>query len=157
MNASVLNQIAALDGLSLVALKERWRELMGTDAPAYSRRLLIRRLAYRIQELAYGGLSEEQGRQMDEILQAAGGDGKASPRGRSMREKRKPGQPVPGTRLLREWRGQRHEVLVGERGFEFGGRRYRSLSAIANDITGTRWNGPAFFGLRGDKRKETAA
>ena len=62
--------------------------------------------------------------------------------------------PPRGTRLIREFRDVRYEVLVAERGFEFEGRKYRSLSAIAREITGTQWNGPAFFGLRGKGAKE---
>jgi hypothetical protein len=64
--------------------------------------------------------------------------------------------PVEGTRLVREWNGERHEVTVVAGGFEYGGRRYRSLTAVATAITGAHWSGPAFFGLRSAKQKEGA-
>jgi hypothetical protein len=66
---------------------------------------------------------------------------------------KKPACPVPGTLLIREWRGGRHEVTALENGFEYGGRKFRSLSAIAFHITGTKWNGPAFFGARNGEGK----
>lgn len=153
-DASVLGQIAELERLPFPALKDRWRELMGTEPPGYGRRLLFRRLAHRLQELAFGGLKEEHYRMMDEILREEGLDELASIPGRGKTPKRKPGQAVTGTRLIREWRGQRHEVTVVQGGYEFQGRLYKSLSAIAKVITGTHWNGPAFFGLRPAPRKE---
>ena len=75
---------------------------------------------------------------------------------RMTRRQRKNGVPVAGTRIVRDWHGKRHEVTVTEGGFEYEGRRYRSLSAIARAITGTRWNGPAFFGLRKPERQKEA-
>jgi len=151
---SVLAQIAELERLPFPALKDRWRELMGTDPPGYGRRLLFRRLAHRIQELAFGGLKEEHHQMMDQILKEEGLDELASIPGRGKAPKRKPGQPVLGTRLIREWRGERHEVTVVQGGYEFQGRLYKSLSAIAKALTGTHWNGPSFFGLRTAGKKE---
>jgi len=140
-------QLAELRHLSMAGLKQRWRDLIGTDPPEYNRKFLVSRLAYRVQELAYGGLSASALADMDAILDDAGCD----KLGR-MRRRRNKGtghrKLLIGTRLVREWNGERHEVTVVPGGFEYRGNRFPSLSAIARIITGTRWNGPGFFGLR---------
>jgi len=153
MNTSVVKQIADLDRASMADLQHRWEQLMGTEPPRYNREFLVRRLAHRLQELACGGLSQAARTKMDRLLEEAGYDEIGAERA-----DRRPAQgrgelPVLGTRLIRDWNGERHEVTVVQGGFGFQGRRYRSLSAIAAAITGTHWNGPAFFGLR-SKRKE---
>ncbi len=147
MSQTTLKQIAALEKLSYADLQDRWQMLIGTDPPRYSRQLLIKRLAYRLQELAYGGLSAETRDRMDQLLDEAGYNELGTMRPRR-RRKGKQDTPVVGTRLVREWEGERHEVTVTAAGFEFEGRPYRSLSAIANTITGGHWNGKAFFGIR---------
>ncbi len=151
--SSVVRQIADLETLPAAQLEARWRALFGTDPPACQRRFLVKRLAYRIQELAYGGISEAARSRMEEIAQEAGLDEEASLTGRGRRtQKRKRELPVAGTRLVREWNSKRHEVTVTTTGFEFEGRPWRSLSAIANAITGGHWNGRVFFGLRPTER-----
>jgi len=132
---SVLKQVMELSTLDFAELKARWAELYGTEPPAYNRAHLVKRLAYRIQELAYGGLSKEAQARLEGL-------------GETRRSGRRGDLPVAGTLLVREWQGKRCEVTVTRDGFEFEGRPYRSLSAIARTITGTSWNGPAFFGLR---------
>jgi hypothetical protein len=154
MSDSTLRQVAQLSKLSFPELQERWRSLFGSEPPAYHRRFLVKRLAYRIQELAYGGLSEATRSQMADILQDAGLDEQASIPGRGRTQKRPNDLPLAGTRLVRIWNGDRHEVTTIQGGFEYQGRRYRSLSAIAKAITGTHWNGRAFFGLRGGTPRE---
>ena len=149
MKQSVLKQVAELPELDSDQLKERWRALFGSEPPAYNKPYLIKRLAYRIQELAYGGLSDAAQAQLRDALHEDDG----LP-GRMQRRRRKPGMPVVGTRLVREWQGNRYEVTVVSGGFEFEGRKYRSLSAITKAITGTHWNGPGFFGLRQQLKKE---
>ena len=140
---SVLKQVAELNDMDLHELRQRWCELFDSEPPSYGRSMMMKRLAYRIQELAYGGLPCEVRHQMDHILDGAGYD----EIGRKGNVK-KPAGPVPGTLLIREWRGDRYEVSALENGFEYRGRRFRSLSAVAFHITGTKWNGPAFFGVR---------
>ena len=140
---SVLRQVAELNDMDLGQLKERWRELFDAEPPSYGRAMMMKRLAYRIQELAYGGLPEETRDRMDRHLHGAGYDDM----GRKGHVKKQTG-PVPGTLLIREWKGRHHEVSALGNGFEYGGQRFRSLSAVAAHITGTKWNGPAFFGLR---------
>ncbi len=154
MKSSVLAQLAELERLSHVSLKRRWRDLFGNEPPAYGRQFLRRRLAYRIQERAFGGLSENARTQMEALVPSVESQENQSAPSRAKPGKTKPGLAPPGTRLIREFRDKRYEVVVGEKGFEFEGRRYRSLSAIAREITGTQWNGPAFFGLREKSTKE---
>jgi hypothetical protein len=111
-------------------------------AAPFNRRYLESRLAYRIQELAYGGLRPETIRRLERLGEELdGGDRKKS-------RVRADTMPIAGTRLIREWQGVEHVVTVTSDGFEWQGRPYRSLSAIARAITGTRWNGWVFFGLK---------
>jgi len=128
-----------LPTLDLGELRELWCQLYKTEtAPRLSRELLMRAIAYRMQEVASGGPRLELQRRLRQIaleLQTTG------------RLRMRP-QVKPGTRLLREWRGQNHEVLVLDNVFSWQGTHYRSLSAIARQITGTAWSGPLFVGLR---------
>ena len=142
MTDSVLASIVALATLPMPALKERWRELLDSDPPPFNRAYLISRLTFRIQELAYGGVSLATTARLDAI----GTDDKYVDR--EAARKRLPERPVPGTRLVREWQGTEHAVTVLDDGFEYCGRPYKSLSAVARAITGTRWSGPLFFGVR---------
>jgi len=141
-DASVLARVAALRTKSVADLKTEWRALFGRDAPNNSRPFLELRLAHRIQELSYGG----PGRPTVRLLDALADERHGKP-GRKvlMRQSR---TPVAGTRLVREWNGVEHTVTVLRDGFEFEGRLYKSLSAIARGITGTQWNGWRFFGIR---------
>ena len=153
MTTGVLKQIAELPTLPYDRLKALWREYFGAEPPAYRRGFLIRGLAHRIQELAYGGLSSAHQARLEALI--AEDDGTRNGRKR-IRSAPKGEQLLLGTRLVREWKGVAHEVTVIEGGFEYQGRRYRSLSAAARAIAGTRWNGPLFFGLR-NHRGERAA
>lgn len=143
MENNVLGQVTALAGKEMADLRVLWRDLYGSEPPRHNRAFLVKRLAYRIQELAYGGLSAQTVRRLDALAD------EEEARVSGKRPRRRPSdQLVAGTRLVREWDGVEHGVTVLADGFEFQGRRYRSLSAIARAITGTRWNGPLFFGLR---------
>ena len=145
----VLRQLAELERLSVPDLADRWMALMGDDPSRCNRRYLIKRLAYRIQELAYGGLTAQDRDRMERLLDAEGYDDQGFAVTKAKRRPaNKDGKFLPGTLLIREWAGERHEVRVLERGFDYRGLPYRSLSAVARFITGTQWNGPAFFGLR---------
>jgi len=139
---SVLAQITELKTLSITDLKARWQGLFGTAAPLYNRRFVESRLAYGIQKLAYGGLKPETIKRLEQLgEQLDGGDAK-------VRRQRMDRMPIAGTQLLREWQGVEHVVTVRVDGFEYRGRLYSSLSAIARQIAGTRWNGRVFFGLK---------
>ncbi len=122
-------------------LKAMWRELFAAEPPRHNRKYLESRLIYRIQELAYGGLRPETRKRLAALAE------EMDTRGRG-RGKRIDNRPIAGTRLIRDWQGVEHTVTVLTDGFEYEGRPYRSLSAVARAITGTRWNGLVFFGLK---------
>jgi hypothetical protein len=139
----VLCRLAALQTASTADLKQHWRELFGREPPAFNRAYLQSRLAYRVQELAYGGLKPETITRLEALGEKLDGGNI------TLRRIRADDRPIAGTRLIREYQGVEHVVTVLQDGFEYEGRPYRSLSAIARAITGTRWNGWTFFGLRG--------
>ena len=141
-HAGILAQLAALKTMSTPALKTRWRELYSTEPPPYNRRFLESRLAYRVQELVYGGLKSETVERLEALGEQLDGGNIAT------RRIRTDDRPIAGTRLIREWKGTEHCVTVLEDGYEYQGRPFKSLSAIARAITGTRWNGWVFFGLK---------
>jgi hypothetical protein len=132
-------RLAALNELTAQQLRDEWRRLYRGQPPRLSRDLLIRTIAYRIQELAYGGLSKASQRKLDALTKElqAKGNIVITPDA-SLR---------PGTRLVREWRGRTHTVVVKEDGFEYAGNTFPSLTNIAHSITGAHWSGPRFFGL----------
>ena len=142
MNDPVLARLAALKTTPTPQLKEQWRQLFEGEPPAFNRRYLESRLAYRIQELAYGGLKPETGRRLEKLGEELDG-GRVDVRKRPANDR-----PISGTRLIRDYQGIEHCVTVRDNDFEYQGRPYKSLSAIARAITGTRWNGWMFFGLR---------
>ena len=135
-------RLAALKTTPTPDLKVRWRELFASEPPPFNRQYLVTRLAYRIQELAYGGLKPETIRRLEKLGEDLDG---GNPIKRRIRTDLK---PITGTRLLREWQGVEHIVTVTADGFEWQGRPYQSLSSIARAITGSRWNGWVFFGLK---------
>ena len=140
--ADVLGRLAALKTTATPELKQQWRDLFGAEPPPYNRRFLESRLGYRIQELAYGGLKPETLARLEKLGEQFDG-GKVA-----VRRIRGDDKPIAGTRLIREFQGVEHTVTVLQDGYEYQGRPYQSLSAIARAITGTRWNGWVFFGLK---------
>lgn len=141
MDPEITNQIAQLRHLSRQELLDLWQKLYRRAAPQGIRReLMVPFLAYRIQENAYGGLTPTTRCELRRI--ARGLEKSGTP------EVRIPRKIKPGTCLLRHWRGEGHEVRVTVSGYEYRGASFPSLSHIARQITGTRWSGPAFFGLR---------
>ena len=136
-------RLAALKTTPTPDLKQQWRDLFDSEPPPFNRRYLESRLAYRIQELAYGGLKPETIRRLERLGEELDGGDKKKRGIRADRDR-----PITGTRLLREWQGVEQIVTVTADGFEWQGRPYKSLSAIARAITGTRWNGWVFFGLK---------
>ena len=148
LHSDISREIVSLRSLPVCQLKERWRALYGSEPPhRISRELLTRAVAYRIQEQAFGGLKPSTRR----LLQRLGNDARS-------------GQPLSlspmapattGTVLMRDFQGTTHEVKVVDGGVLYKKRRYRSLSEVARLITGVRWSGPLFFGLRSKPEKET--
>ena len=150
---SVLRQLAALQKLSEPELREKWRDLYGSEPPYFRPTFLRKRLAFRIQELFYGTLSDESVKKLSEMAlndpMSNISRHEKNPKGNNADEK-----TLPGTRLLREWNGRQYEVIAKEKGFEYDGMEFRSLTAVARKITGVQWNGPVFFGLKKSRRKE---
>ena len=137
-----LDRLQDLDG---AALRDEWRRLCRSEPPRISRDLLMRSIGYRLQELEFGGLPKWARQSLAGATAGAGPRDKAEPR-----DKAPPASEPrlkPGARLVREWRGRTHTVMVLDEGFEFEGRRYRSMTQVAREITGAHWSGPRFFGL----------
>jgi hypothetical protein len=140
--AAVASEIAHLRGLDLDGLRARWRSLTGRAAPArVPKTLLLRVLAYRVQAAALGDLDRVTARLLARLASQPSGDRVDVPVPDRIGIK-------PGTVLVREWDGTPQRVMVLADGFTWNGATYRSLSQVARAITGTRWNGPRFFGLR---------
>ena len=140
--AEVISEIARISALDATALRALWPAWFGKPPPARMRRdMLALALAYRIQCKALGGLSKQAVRTLDAVAAREFG-------GTAVRTSDQPRRLRPGTKLVREWHGAVHDVAVVEDGFVWNGTRYRSLSAVARAITGTRWNGLVFFGLK---------
>ena len=147
MNDSVLARVAALKSAPMADLKATWRDLFGKEPPPFNRRYLESRLAYRIQELAYGGLKPETVERLEALADDLDDDrSKVRRHGTNSR-------PIAGTQLVREWQGVEHRVTVTDGGFLHQSKPYKSLSAIARAITGTRWNGWVFFGLKNQRAR----
>ncbi|MXN66514.1 DUF2924 domain-containing protein [Stappia sp. GBMRC 2046] len=136
----VREELAHLPEFPPEDLKTRWQELYGAPPPKrLGRLIMIRAIAHRLQEMAFGGVSPATRRRLKRL----GADLAAGrvPKPASIKIK-------PGTRLLREWQGEMHEAIVLEREVVYRGQSFRSLSAVAREITGTPWSGPVFFGLK---------
>jgi len=147
---SIEGEIAQLRDLDLKGLRVRWRNAFGKPAPEHlTRYLLFRVIAYRLQADRFGDLDAET---LKVLKQAAGQEGPASAVSKTLaRLDQRRSVPPPGTVLVREWDRKSHRVMVMPDGFAWNGETFDSLSEIAFTITGTKWNGPRFFGLR-DRR-----
>ncbi len=137
----IAEKLSAIPGLTRVELIGRWRSAHGQSPPrAVGRRLLEHDAAYQVQAKAFGGLKPATRRKLARIFDDLSANREPAPH---------PVAVKPGTRLLREWQGVIHEVVVEDGGVRFRDQTYRSLSAVAREITGARWSGPRFFGLNG--------
>ena len=148
---SVVAQITQLPSLDMAAIKALWKRLYGGDTPTHNRQFLERRIAYRLQEIEFRkvdrNLMDRNDRRIKTIIET----GQNKKRDRDHR-------PVAGTVLSREYKGVIHRVIVTPDGqYDFQGRMYPSLSMIAREITGTRWSGPLFFGLKAPAIPKTKA
>lgn len=165
MTTSIAAEIAALRRMTVGELKARYIAAFGEASRSNNKDFLWKRIAWRLQELAEGGLSERARKRAQELANEADirirpPRGALSGNEPSSRH-REPGRnglsdprlPMPGTVITRSYDGQELSVLVLERGFEYQGRVYRSLSAIAQEVTGSHWNGFLFFGLTDKGRK----
>jgi len=133
-------EVEGLTRLSISELRAAWSRCLGEPAPNHGRDLLRRQLAWKLQARAHGGLSSDSRRRIRRLYQTFQENPRFTP------------SPIfdlhPGTILTREWQGVRHRVQVMHDGFAYAGERFESLSEVARRITGTRWSGPAFFGLK---------
>lgn len=162
----VEREIAALDGIDITALQNRWRELYKVPPPFKIRSGFLRRaIAYRLQELLYGGLSNATKKELRRIAEQArlnrshSGGRRSNEASEATVASLLPRRKYlsPGTRLLREWNGTTELVDVLDKGFGWRGKTYRTLSAVAVAITGTKWSGPKFFGLINTKKPKAKA
>lgn len=142
MDKTLLARITALPNRPLSELQALWRDVYETEPPGGRKSHIVRRLAYRLQELAYGVDPDIENRIEQQAYELFGP-------GRAQRKKRKQHyqRPIPGTKLIREYKGIEYQITVLEEGYEYAGCLYRSLSKVALAITGSNWSGPAFFGL----------
>lgn len=143
MNQSIEQEILSLPSKTLPELRRMWKELFKKEAPPYCRKYLIPKIAYRLQEIAYGKLSSKTTKRLDHLANRM-------EQGKKINSNN---LPIAGTKFVREYSGKDHEVLVTDTGFTYEGQFFTSLSAIAGKITGISRNGPEFFGLR-DKKKD---
>lgn len=145
MNQSVEQEIVLLLKKTIPELRKMYGEHFAREAPPYNKKYLIDKIAFRMQERAYGKLSKEAERKLNHLADKAEQGKKVSA------EK----LPIAGTRFTKEHNGKWHDVLVTDVGFIYEGQFFTSLSKVAGKITGTNWNGPAFFSLRDKKKNET--
>jgi hypothetical protein len=140
-NNQLAAELAFLAKSHTATLKQQWRALYATDPPSrIGRGLLVRAVAYRLQERALGGLKPATRRLLERLAAATSGD--------QPLRLITPSPLSAGTILMREWQGITHEVVMLERGVRYQQKHYQSLSEVARLITGCRWSGPRFFGLR---------
>ncbi len=163
MTAEIQHQIQELDRRTVGQLRRLYAELFGEASRSSNRRHLIKRIAWRIQAQAEGGLAERARRRAEELAdecglrlsrpQGAGQPAEGSPEAPAGLRSRDRRLPSPGTVLVRKYKGKVLQVTVLEKGFLHGGETYRSLSAVARAITGSRWSGHVFFGLAPRRRR----
>lgn len=165
MSATIAAQVLALESMTVAQLRVRWQEVFGEETKQRHRRYLIKRLAWKLQEDQLPRLTPEQETRVQQYMR----EYEAMPpeqwfpnagRGRKKEASRKPaaGQrqrrlPKPGSLLTRDWNGRQVAVKVLDKGFEYQGRVYRSLSGVAREVTGTSWNGWKFFGVDVEARR----
>jgi hypothetical protein len=140
MNEGLEERLAALGTMSPAQLREEWRRVYREPSPPFAPDLLARGIAYRLQERAYGKLLPATRREIERLQRQFEKTGEVLTEACATTK--------PGTFLVREWQQEQHHVLILDDGYLYRDRRYASLSQVANEITGTRWSGPRFFGLR---------
>ncbi len=163
MTTDIQRRIRELEGLTVGQLRRRYADLCGEASRSSNRRHLIKRIAWRLQAQAEGGLSARARKRAAELVdecalrlsrpQAAGQPAAGSPEAPAGPRAHDRRRPAPGTVLVRKYQGRVLQVTVLAQGFQHAGATYRSLSAVARAITGSRWSGPLFFGLAPRKRR----
>ena len=150
MQNNVLAKVAALPQMPMAELATMWEEHFQAKAPKYNKAYMVKRLAYRLQEIAHGIDSGMIEKRLEQYAKESLSVNLRKSRGAGVH------MPVTGTKLVRIYNGIEHRVTVLDKGFEYNGAQYRSLSHIAREITGTNWSGPTFFGLirKGNNKKD---
>ncbi len=147
----LLKEVSALNGKPLKDLKEKYQKLYGPKKTVpVNRTFLVKRIVYKLQEQKHGGLSQAAKDKADSLIRKHDPVNNKSVRSKNgdvKKANRDPRLPIPGSMITKVYKGKKLEVKVLEKGFEYKGKVYRSLSAIAKDITGNIWNGFLFFGL----------
>ncbi|MGB4191893.1 MAG: DUF2924 domain-containing protein [Rickettsiales bacterium] len=139
MTISIIRQVIELENKSSSELRQMYKNLFTTEVSSMANKDQLRhKIAYRLQELEFGGLSAATKDKLEAIA-----------KGKTLISKTKHRDLLPGTRICKEYNGCLHQVEVRQDGFEYNGQKWNSLSAVATKITGTKWNGPKFFGMRG--------
>ncbi len=152
----IAEELEELRGLKAAQLVDRYAELFGKPPRVKNREHLWKRCAWKMQEIRFGGLSAKAKERLEELIAEID----LPPRERTrtvsgvLKKDRRPDDPLPGTILTRTWKGQEIRVLVREDGYECNGQIFRSLTAVARAITGSRWNGRFFFGLTNRKKAQ---
>lgn len=152
---SIPEEITELRAMDVPSLVTKYEAVFGRRPRVKHREFLWKRIAWKIQEQRFGGLSDAAKRRLDELIAEIDlplGEAMRTVTGRLASASR-PGQPAIGTTITRDWRGQQIAVRVVENGFEWNGVPYRSLSAVAKAVTGTHWNGRLFFGLSKERKR----
>ena len=149
--ADISGPLAALSAMSPAQLRAEWRRVYRASPPRLTPDLLLRGIAFRLQERFLGGLSAASGSLLDRTARQLERSEKAGPRGSSDQRLK------PGTRLVRSWNGKTYSVLVTDDGFLLDGKQFGSLTQVATAITGAHWSGPRFFGVRGSRTTTGAA
>ncbi len=139
MPSNMAQELDALIAMKPPELRAKWRDVYRNVAPDIGPDLLRRGIAYRLQERRQGSLASSPRRDVERLIKQLGKGESEMARGAASLK--------TGTRLVRSWRGKMHHVLILDEGYEYDGRRYQSLTQIAQDITGAHWSGPRFFGL----------
>lgn len=141
--------IEELKNLSREELIQKWKKLFGTNSPQHAKKdLLIKHIAWELQAKEQGGLSAQTKKQLGKLAEKMNKKQEVSEADIKETCKNTTLEIKAGTKLIREYQGKKYEVTALEKGFEYKGKKYKSLSAIANEITGTRWNGKIFFGVK---------
>jgi hypothetical protein len=140
MSESLQEELAALATMSPAQLRDKWRRVFREPPPRFTPDLLARGIAYRLQEKVHGGLSSAARRELERLERQYVRTGEVVTEARATTK--------VGTRLVREWRGEQHHVLILDDCYLYRDRRFGSLSEIAREITGAHWSGPRFFGLK---------
>ena len=165
MESATIKEIRALGRMTTGELRERYKEVFSEESRSYNKQYLVRRIAWQLQAMAEGGLSERAFRRAEELADESylrtrapkvvsgdthGSIDRTAVRSFSSAHDRR--LPMPGTVLMRTYKGETISVMVLDRGFEFDGDVYKSLTAVARAVTGTHWNGYHFFGLKKEGR-----